>query len=102
MAITENLRKEFTKNKSQQRCCSPGQKAEIKTAVRNVSFAVDDGEVFGLLGPNGAGKSTVLNMMVAETGPTRGRVSQPIRLFSPAAGLVYIYIFITTEISSVP
>ncbi|XP_056019371.1 cholesterol transporter ABCA5-like isoform X3 [Ostrea edulis] len=74
MAITENLRKEFTKNKSQQRCCSPGQKAEIKTAVRNVSFAVDDGEVFGLLGPNGAGKSTVLNMMVAETGPTRGRV----------------------------
>ena len=43
--------------------------------MRNASFAVDDGEVFGLLGPNGAGKTTVINMIVAETGPTKGRVS---------------------------
>lgn len=69
------MRKEFQKNKSQRKCCKKGQKDEIKTAVRNASFAVDDGEVFGLLGPNGAGKTTVINMIVAEIGPTRGRVS---------------------------
>ena len=33
------------------------------TAVDQVSFAVQDGEIFGLLGPNGAGKSTLIRMM---------------------------------------
>jgi len=33
------------------------------TAVDNVSFAVQEGEIFGLLGPNGAGKSTLIRMM---------------------------------------
>jgi ABC-2 type transport system ATP-binding protein len=33
------------------------------TAVNDVSFAVDEGEIFGLLGPNGAGKSTLIRMM---------------------------------------
>ena len=33
------------------------------TAVDDVSFAVEKGEIFGLLGPNGAGKSTLIRMM---------------------------------------
>ena len=33
------------------------------TAVNDVSFNVQDGEIFGLLGPNGAGKSTLIRMM---------------------------------------
>ncbi|HWQ08544.1 MAG TPA: ATP-binding cassette domain-containing protein [Holophaga sp.] len=33
------------------------------TAVKGVSFRVEDGEIFGLLGPNGAGKSTLIRMM---------------------------------------
>jgi ABC-2 type transport system ATP-binding protein len=33
------------------------------TAVNDISFAVQEGEVFGLLGPNGAGKSTLIRMM---------------------------------------
>ena len=33
------------------------------TAVNGVSFAVEDGEIFGLLGPNGAGKSTLIRML---------------------------------------
>lgn len=32
-------------------------------AVKNLSFSIKKGEVFGLLGPNGAGKSTTINMM---------------------------------------
>jgi len=33
------------------------------TAVNDVSFAVEEGEVFALVGPNGAGKSTIFNMI---------------------------------------
>jgi ABC-2 type transport system ATP-binding protein len=33
------------------------------TAVNDVSFNVNEGEIFGLLGPNGAGKSTLIRMM---------------------------------------
>ncbi len=34
-------------------------------AVKNISFSIQKGEIFGLLGPNGAGKSTTINMMSA-------------------------------------
>ena len=43
------------------------------TAVDDVSFAVERGEVFGLLGPNGAGKSTTIRMLCGILGPTAGR-----------------------------
>ena len=33
------------------------------TAVNDVSFAIEEGQVFGLLGPNGAGKSTTISML---------------------------------------
>src|SRR5262245_45317241 len=42
------------------------------TAVKGVSFAVEEGEIFGLLGPNGAGKSTLIRMMVTLLPPTQG------------------------------
>src|SRR6266478_3562034 len=44
-------------------------------AVRGVSFAVEEGEVFGLLGPNGAGKTTTVEILEGLRTPDGGRVS---------------------------
>jgi ABC-2 type transport system ATP-binding protein len=42
------------------------------TAVKGITFSVEDGEIFGLLGPNGAGKSTLIRMMTTLLVPTSG------------------------------
>ena len=42
------------------------------TAVDHVSFAVQQGEIFGFLGPNGAGKSTTISMLATLLNPTEG------------------------------
>ena len=42
------------------------------TAVNDVSFAVEKGEIFGLLGPNGAGKSTLIRMLTTLLPPPAG------------------------------
>ena len=34
-----------------------------KKAVDDLSFTIEDGEIFGFLGPNGAGKSTTMNII---------------------------------------
>ncbi|MDO4747587.1 MAG: ABC transporter ATP-binding protein [Eubacteriales bacterium] len=45
------------------------------TAVDNISFTVNTGEVLGFLGPNGAGKSTTMNMITGYLAPTCGTVT---------------------------
>ncbi|MBI4468986.1 MAG: ABC transporter ATP-binding protein [Acidobacteria bacterium] len=44
------------------------------TAVDDVSFQVDRGEILGYLGPNGAGKSTTVKMLTGIISPTGGRI----------------------------
>src|SRR5205807_5210253 len=44
-------------------------------AVRDVSFAIREGEAVGYLGPNGAGKSTMIKMMTGILVPSAGRVT---------------------------
>jgi ABC-2 type transport system ATP-binding protein len=44
----------------------------VFTAVDDVSFAVQPGEVLGFLGPNGAGKSTTMKMIAGFLSPTSG------------------------------
>ena len=41
-------------------------------AVDDLSFSVDEGEIFGFLGPNGAGKSTTINILLGYVSPTAG------------------------------
>lgn len=45
------------------------------TAVDNISFAIEQGEIFGFLGPNGAGKTSTLNMMIGLSRPTAGEIA---------------------------
>ncbi|MBD2085460.1 ATP-binding cassette domain-containing protein [Trichocoleus sp. ST-U3] len=43
-------------------------------AVKNVSFQVEPGEIFGLLGPNGAGKTTTLRVLCTLITPDAGKI----------------------------
>lgn len=45
------------------------------TAVDNISFTIDDGEIVGLLGPNGAGKSTTMNMITGYIEQSEGSIT---------------------------
>jgi branched-chain amino acid transport system ATP-binding protein len=44
------------------------------TAVREVGFAVGQGEILGLIGPNGSGKSTIFNLIAGALRPNRGSI----------------------------
>ena len=78
MIQVENLAKEFKIYKKQ-----PGLKGavkglfsrevEVKKAVDNISFSINDGEMVGYIGANGAGKSTTIKMMTGILVPTSGK-----------------------------
>jgi ABC-2 type transport system ATP-binding protein len=44
-------------------------------AVDDISFEIQEGEIFGLLGPNGAGKTTTINVLCTYAEPTAGQVA---------------------------
>ena len=47
---------------------------EIKRAVNNVSFSIEEGEIVGYIGPNGAGKSTTIKSLTGILVPTSGEI----------------------------
>jgi len=53
-----------TKNKS----------TPTRTALKNISLSVHQGEIFGFLGPNGGGKTTLFRILSTLISPTQGRV----------------------------
>jgi len=44
------------------------------TAVDDISFSVNSGEIFAFLGPNGAGKTTTIKMLTTLLSPTHGKI----------------------------
>ncbi|NLL91392.1 MAG: ABC transporter ATP-binding protein [Ruminococcaceae bacterium] len=45
------------------------------TAVDDISFEINKGEIFGFLGPNGAGKTSTINMIIGLSRPTAGEIA---------------------------
>jgi ABC-2 type transport system ATP-binding protein len=52
-----------------------GKRFGAVTAVEDVTFTVERGEIFGFMGHNGAGKTTTLRMLLGLTRPTTGRAT---------------------------
>ncbi|HIU00452.1 MAG TPA: ABC transporter ATP-binding protein [Candidatus Coproplasma excrementavium] len=66
----QNLKKQFRLSYKQQKLQNTNKK--VITAVDNLSFTANRGEIFGLLGPNGAGKTTTLRMLATLISPDSG------------------------------
>ncbi len=68
MITVKNVTKKFVKtNKKKER--------QEFTAVNNLSFDVNEGEILGILGPNGAGKTTLLRMIAGIMTPNKGSIT---------------------------
>lgn len=68
------------------------------TAVNEISFSVDAGEVFGFLGPNGAGKTTTIRMLTGQLLPSSGQATVAgydivleRQLVKPKIGVIFEY-----------
>ena len=94
---TEDLRVEYRSKELDQ---------EVKWALKGLSLAVFEGEVFGFLGPNGAGKTTTMNVLLGFVPPTSGQawmfgvdVRQPIarQRIGYLPELTYYYKFLSAE-----
>ena len=44
------------------------------TAIQDISFKIQPGEIVGLLGPNGAGKTTTISILLGVLTPSSGKI----------------------------
>ncbi len=59
-------------------------------AVDDISFSIEQGNIFGLLGPNGAGKTTLLRMITGIFFPDEGEIILDGKKFDPLEDIVKI------------
>jgi len=64
-----------------------------KLAIRNLSLAVNSGEVLGLLGHNGAGKTTTMRIITMEEKESTGKVCKAFNTLKAYLILIYIIHF---------
>lgn len=75
-------------------------KSEVFTALNNISFDVEKGEIFGIMGQSGAGKSTLLRCLSTLEEPSSGRIwigsdeittlkKRPLRIFRKRVGMIF-------------
>jgi ABC-2 type transport system ATP-binding protein len=57
--------------------------AQPFTAVNNVSFEIQEGEIVGMLGPNGSGKTTIMHMLLGSLVPSSGTINYFGKPFEP-------------------
>jgi ABC-2 type transport system ATP-binding protein len=69
--VVSELTKRFS-SRSSVREMIGGRFRKVATVVDQVSFEVDEGEIFGVLGPNGAGKTTIFKMLSTLVVPDDG------------------------------
>jgi ABC-2 type transport system ATP-binding protein len=67
-------------------------------ALDNITFSVNQGEIFGFLGPNGAGKTTTIRILTGQLRPTSGKarvmgcdVVEDRQALKPQIGIVFEY-----------
>jgi len=76
MIQVENLTKSFkTSRQHRKEMKSAGISKKTITALDNISFQCEPGQIFGLLGPNGAGKTTALRILATLLKPSSGNVT---------------------------
>ncbi|MDR2336549.1 MAG: ATP-binding cassette domain-containing protein [Candidatus Nomurabacteria bacterium] len=59
-----------------------------KKVIKDLSFEVKEGEIFGLLGSNGSGKTTTIRALLGLYQPNRGKILIDGKIFSPSSELV--------------
>ena len=75
------------------------------TAVDDVSFRVERGEIVGFLGPNGAGKTTTMRVITGYMPPTEGRVvavDTPDNLTRRLRGAESMYVLVDADRDAAP
>ena len=75
MAIIKKFRiKSFKKKQNILRFENISLSFEKRQILENISFEINQGEIFGMLGPNGVGKSTIFNLITGLIKPDKGEV----------------------------